>query len=500
MCNTKDSAKSTDELLALLRDPSLLRVHNLIDGSWRPSGKGHTYPVRNPSNGSVIAEVPFSDDSDALQAITSAQKAFCSWSKRTAKERSALLHQWHELILSNRNDLGIILSSEQGKPLSEAVGEVAFGASYIQWFAEEGKRLYGDIIPTHAADKRLFVIKQPVGVAAMITPWNFPSAMIARKAGPALAAGCTVVLKPAEDTPLSALALGELAVRAGIPNGVLNIVTTANPGPIGDAFTSHTAVRKLSFTGSTKIGKLLMSKCAETVKRVSLELGGNAPFIVFDDADAEAAVAGLMICKFRNTGQTCISANRIFVQDGIFDRFVEKLVHAVSLLETGNPLLPTVDQGPLINKAAFDKVDRLVSDAIRRGARTAIGGSGHSRGGLFYQPTVLLDVSPEAQLWTEEIFGPVASLVRFTTEEQVVEMANDTPYGLAAYFFSCDIGRIWRVAEKLDVGMIGINEGMISSELIPFGGVKESGIGREGSKYGIDDYVETKFLCLGGLQ
>lgn len=499
MSNAKSPAKSGAELMGLLRDPSLLKDRNLINGAWTASQSGRTHPVDNPSNGAVLAEVAFSNATDATQAIAAAHKAFRPWAKRTAKDRAALLKRWYELIVQNKDDLGLILSSEQGKPLPEATGEVLFGASYVEWFAEEGKRVYGDMIPTHATDKRLGVIKQPVGVAAMITPWNFPSAMITRKAAPALAAGCTVVLKPAEDTPLSALALGELALRAGIPAGVLNIITTGDPVPIGATFTSHPAVRKLSFTGSTRVGKILMSQCADTVKKVSLELGGNAPFIVFDDADVGAAVAGLMVSKYRNTGQTCISANRIFVQDGIFDRFVEKLVHAVSQLTIGDPVTSAVDQGPLINQAAFKKVNRLVADAVERGARAAVGGRPHARGGLFYEPTVLLGVSKDAQLWKEEIFGPVASLMRFKTEEEVVEMANDTPYGLAGYFYSRDIGRIWRVAEELEVGMVGINEGMISSELIPFGGVKESGIGREGSKYGIDDFVETKYLCFGGI-
>lgn len=499
MSNANVPATNGAGLEKLLNDPTLLKNRNLINGAWTDSRSGKKHSVFNPASGALLAEVPFSDGVDAEAAITAAHAAFRPWARRTAKDRAALLKRWFELIVQNKDDLGIILSSEQGKPLAEATGEVVFGASYVEWFAEEGKRLYGDMIPTHATDKRLGVIKQPVGVAAMITPWNFPSAMITRKAGPALAAGCTVILKPAEDTPLSALALGELAQRAGIPAGVLNIIVTGNPVPIGAAFTASPSVRKLSFTGSTRVGKLLMSQCGDTVKKVSLELGGNAPFIVFDDADADAAVAGLMVSKYRNTGQTCISANRIFVQDGIYDRFVEKLVSAVSKLKVGDPVSLKVDQGPLINEAAFNKVNRLVADAVGHGARTAIGGRPHERGGLFFEPTVLLDVSPKAQLWTEEIFGPVASIVRFKTEEEVIALANDTPYGLAGYFYSRDIGRVWRVAEELEVGMVGINEGMISSELIPFGGIKESGIGREGSKYGIDDFVETKYLCFGGI-
>ncbi|HEY4541881.1 MAG TPA: NAD-dependent succinate-semialdehyde dehydrogenase [Noviherbaspirillum sp.] len=499
MSETSSTVQVSPRLLAALQAPSLLRTQNLINGQWVAAASGERHPVHNPADGELLASVAYSTTADAENAVAAAQAAFRPWAARTAKERSALLRRWYELIVQNKDDLGLILSFEQGKPLAEATGEVLFGASYIEWYAEEGKRLYGDIIPTHATNKRLGVIKQPVGVAAMITPWNFPSAMITRKAAPALAAGCTVVLKPAEDTPLSALALGELAMRAGIPPGALNIVVTGNPVPIGAVFTSHPAVRKLSFTGSTRVGKLLMSQCADTVKKVSLELGGNAPFIVFDDADLDAAVNGLMVSKYRNTGQTCISANRIFVQDGVFDRFAEKLVQAVSRLAVGDPVAKAVDQGPLINRAAYEKVGRLVTDAVECGACVATGGRPHALGNLFYEPTVLLDVPAAAKLWSEEIFGPVAALTRFHSEEDVIAMANDTPYGLAGYFYSRDIGRVWRVAEALEVGMVGINEGMISSELIPFGGVKESGIGREGSKYGIDDYVETKYLCFGGI-
>jgi succinate-semialdehyde dehydrogenase/glutarate-semialdehyde dehydrogenase len=417
----------------------------------------------------------------------------------TAKARSVLLKRWHALIIEHQEDLGRILAAEQGKPLAESIGEVVYGAGFVEWFAEEGKRAYGDVIPAHAADKQLVVVKGPVGVAALITPWNFPSAMVTRKVGPALAAGCTVVLKPAEDTPLSALALGELAQRAGIPAGVLNIVTSADPVPIGQVFTSHPLVRKVSFTGSTRVGKLLMAQAAGTVKKVSLELGGNAAFIVFDDADLDAAVAGLMACKFRNTGQTCISANRIFVQDGVFDAFVERLQAAIASLSVGDALESGVQQGPLINDAALRKVSGLVDDAVGRGARVVTGGGGHSLGGLFYRPTLLVDVPSQARLCHEEIFGPVAALQRFRTEAEVVALANDTPYGLASYFFSRDVGRAWRVAAALHVGIVGINEGFISTELAPFGGVKESGLGREGSKYGLDDYLETKYLCFGGL-
>jgi succinate-semialdehyde dehydrogenase/glutarate-semialdehyde dehydrogenase len=482
-----------------LRDASLVRCANLIGGEWRASASGRTHPVLNPADGSLIAEVPFSDARDATAAVEAAQRAFAAWSARTAKDRAALLKRWHALIVENAADLGRLLSLEQGKPLDEATGEVLFGASYVEWYAEEGKRTYGDVIPSHAGNKRLVVVKQPVGVAAMITPWNFPSAMVTRKVGPALAAGCTVVLKPAEDTPLSALAVAELALRAGIPAGVFNVLTTGAPAPIGEVFTGHPAVRKLSFTGSTRVGKLLMKQCAESVKKVSLELGGNAPFIVFDDADLDAAIAGLMVCKFRNTGQTCISANRIYVQDGVFERFADKLVTTVSQLRVGAGIEPDVQQGPLINRAAFEKVCGLVDDAVASGARAAIGGKPHPLGGLYYEPTVLLDVRSAARMCSEEIFGPVAAITRFADEDEVVAMANDTPYGLAAYFYSRDVGRAWRVAERLEAGIVGINEGLISTELAPFGGVKESGIGREGSHHGIEDYLEVKYMCFGGI-
>jgi succinate-semialdehyde dehydrogenase/glutarate-semialdehyde dehydrogenase len=499
MNKSNKEVKSTNDLAALLSDPSLLKAANLINGAWVGSRSERMHPVLNPANGATIASVPFSDADDTTDAINAAHKAFPAWAKRTTKDRAALLKRWYELIIANKNDLGVILAAEQGKPLQESIGEVAYGAGFIEWFAEEGKRAYGDVIPPHAPDKRLVVIKQAVGVVGLITPWNFPSAMITRKASAALAAGCSVVLKPAEDTPLSALALGELALRAGIPAGVLNIVVTGAPAPIGATLTAHPAVRKLSFTGSTRVGKLLLNQCSDGIKKVSLELGGNAAFIVFDDADLDAAIAGLMAVKFRNTGQTCISANRIFVQDGIYERFADKLVQAVAKLRTGNPLDTDMQQGPLINQAAIDKVNRIVNDAVSRGARAAIGGQPHANGGLFYQPTVLVDVSKDAQLWTEEIFGPVAPLIRFGNEEEVVALANDTPYGLASYFYSRDIGRAWRVAEALECGMVGVNEGSISTELAPFGGVKESGIGREGSKYGLLDYLETKFICFGGI-
>lgn len=483
----------------LLRDPSLLKQANYIGGEWCAAADGVTHPVLNPSNQREIARVPASGAEDAKRAVAAAHAAGPAWAAKLAKERAAILRRWRDLIVEHQQDLGIILAAEQGKPLAESVGEVVYGAGFIEWFAEEGKRVYGDVIPPHAADKRLVVVKQPVGVTALITPWNFPSAMISRKVGPALAAGCTVVLKPAEDTPLSALALAELAHRAGVPAGVLNIVTSAQPAPIGDVFTTHPLVRKLSFTGSTRVGKLLMAQCAGTVKKVSLELGGNAAFIVFDDADLDAAVSGLMAGKFRNTGQTCISANRIFVQSGVYERFVEKLRHAMAALVVGEALQSNVQQGPLINEAAARKVAGLVDDARARGARVVSGGSQHALGGWFFEPTLLVDVAEDARLCHEEIFGPVAAVQRFDDEADVVAQANNTPYGLAAYFYSRDVGRAWRVAEALDVGIVGVNEGFISTEVAPFGGVKESGIGREGAKYGIEDYLEVKYICFGGI-
>lgn len=490
---------NAETLRASLADPELLRTCNLIAGRWQPAAGGAEHLVINPSNLQVLASVPASGAEDARAAVDAAHAAGPSWAALTPKERGAILRRWADLIVAHRQDLGVILASEQGKPLLESIGEVVYGAGFIDWFAEEGKRVYGDVIPAHARDKRLVVVKQPVGVTALVTPWNFPSAMVTRKVGPALAAGCTVVLKPAEDTPLSALALGELAQRAGVPPGVLNIVASGNPVPIGEVFTTHPLVRKLSFTGSTRVGKLLMAQCAGTVKKVSLELGGNAAFIVFDDADLDAAVAGLMACKFRNTGQTCISANRIFVHDGVFGSFVDKLAAAVRTLVVGDALADGTEQGPLINQAAFDKVSALVTDAVSLGAQVVEGGGAHSLGGLYYHPTVLTAVAPQARMDHEEIFGPVAALRPFRTEAEVVAWANDTPYGLAAYFYSRDVGRAWRMAEALEAGIVGVNEGFISTELAPFGGVKESGIGREGSKYGIEDYLETKYVCFGGI-
>ncbi len=482
-----------------LKDPGLFCRQCFIDGAWQNAEGGKTFEVINPADGSVIGSVPDMGRSEVRRAIEAAEKAWGPWRSLTAKARAAILGNWRDLILKNKDDLATIMVSEMGKPMAEAVGEIVYGASFIEWFAEEGKRLYGDVIPSQGADKRIIVLKQPVGVVASITPWNFPNAMITRKCAPALAAGCPVVIKPAEATPLSALALAELADRAGFPKGVLNVVT-GNPQEIGAEFTANPAVRKLSFTGSTRVGKLLMAQCAKTVKKVSLELGGNAPFIVFDDADIDAAVAGAMASKYRNAGQTCVCANRILVQSGVYDDFAEKLAKAVSTIKVGPTLGTSSDQGPLINQAALEKVERIVEDALGKGAKVLIGGKRHELGGTFFEPTILTDVTPDMACATEEIFGPVAPLYRFETEEEAVDLANDTPYGLAAYFYSRDMGRVWRVSEALEYGIVGVNEGIISTEVAPFGGIKESGIGREGSKYGLDEFTEIKYLCLGGLE
>ncbi|PKO89047.1 MAG: succinate-semialdehyde dehydrogenase (NADP(+)) [Betaproteobacteria bacterium HGW-Betaproteobacteria-12] len=483
----------------LLKDTSLLKTLAFIDGAWIAADSGATHAIWNPSTGAEIAQVPDLGAAETERAIAAAAAALPAWRAKTAKERGILLRRWYDLILANQEDLAVLMTLEQGKPLVEARGEVAYGASFIEWFAEEGKRVYGEVIPAPTGDKRLLVIKQPVGVTAAITPWNFPIAMITRKVAPALAAGCTSVVKPAEATPLSALALAELAVRAGIPSGVLNIITTARPAVVGGVLTASPIVRKLSFTGSTPVGKRLMAACADTVKRVSLELGGNAPFIVFDDADLDAAVRGALASKYRNAGQTCVCANRLLVQDGVYDAFAAKLSEAVAQMKVDDGLEAGTQIGPLINEAAVKKVEGLVADAVTKGAKVVLGGSRHARGGNFYAPTVLTDVTPEMAMAREEIFGPVAPLFRFKTDDEAVQMANDTCYGLASYFYSRDIGRIWRVAEQLEYGMVGINEGIISNEVAPFGGVKESGIGREGSHYGIDEYLTIKYLCLGGL-
>lgn len=483
-----------------LKRTDLLQRHAWIDGEWTPAHGGKTFAVRNPADGSVIAEVADCGPEEAHKAIEAAHRAFPAWAAMLPARRARLLRRWFELIRAHTDDLALLLTAEQGKPLAEAKGEIKYGASFVEWFAEEARRIYGDIIPPHAAGVRLAVIKQPVGVVAAITPWNFPNAMITRKVAPALAAGCTVVVKPAEDTPLSALALAVLAHEAGFPPGVFNVVPTSDPAPVGEVLTGSPLVRKLSFTGSTEVGKLLMRQCADTVKKVSLELGGNAPFIVFDDADIDAAVQGAMASKYRNTGQTCICANRIFVQDGVYEAFAKKFAEAVQQLRVGVGTEEGVHIGPLINEAALEKVERLVANATARGACVLTGGRRHERGGTFYTPTVLTDVTPDMAIAQEEIFGPVAPLYRFHTEEEVIRLANDTRYGLAAYFYGRDIGRVWRVAEALEYGMVGINTGMISTAVAPFGGVKESGIGREGSKYGIEEFVEIKYLCFGGIE
>ncbi len=483
-----------------LNDSALLRQQAYIDGEWVDAADGSRFEVNNPADGSVLANVPAMGVTETRRAIEAAATALPAWRARTAKERATILRKWFELIMAHQEDLAVLMTSEQGKPLSEARGEVAYGASFIEWFAEEGKRIYGDVIPAHGADKRIIVVKEAIGVVAAITPWNFPIAMITRKAGPALAAGCTMVIKPAEDTPLCALALVELAARAGVPKGVLNIVTTDRAADVGGELSANPIVRKLSFTGSTEVGKLLMRQCADTVKKVSMELGGNAPFIVFDDADLDAAVAGAMASKYRNAGQTCVCANRLLVQDGVHDAFAAKLAVAVAKLKVGPGLSGEVEQGPLINEDAVLKVETLLNDALEKGAQLVCGGKRHALGGTFFEPTILTGVTPAMRVAREEIFGPVAPLFRFHTEEEAIRMANDTEFGLAAYFYARDIARVWRVAEGLEYGIVGINEGIISTEVAPFGGVKESGIGREGSRYGIEDFVEIKYLCMGGIR
>ncbi|HEY8351139.1 MAG TPA: NAD-dependent succinate-semialdehyde dehydrogenase [Sphingomonadales bacterium] len=462
-------------------------------------GTKRQFAVHNPADGTLIADVADMGRDETLAAIQAARAALGPWSALTAKTRAQILRRWHDLILAHQEELAKLLTLEQGKPIQEARGEILYGASFIEWFAEEGKRLYGDVIPSHAPDKRLIVIKQPIGVVGAITPWNFPNAMITRKVAPALAAGCTTVIKPAEDTPLSALALGVLADRAGIPAGVINIVTSNNAPEVAEVLTGHPDVRKISFTGSTRVGKLLMRQCADGVKKVSLELGGNAPFIVFDDADLDAAVQGAITSKYRNAGQTCVCANRILVQRSVTDTFAAKFKAAVEALSVGEGLSGSNNVGPLINRAAVEKVDGLVKDAVAKGADVVLGGKPLDLGGHFYAPTILTGITPAMEIAHAEIFGPVAPIFPFDTEEEAIRLANDTPYGLAAYFYTRDIGRVWRVAEALEYGMVALNEGIISSEAAPFGGIKESGIGREGSKYGLDDFVEIKYLCLGGL-
>jgi succinate-semialdehyde dehydrogenase/glutarate-semialdehyde dehydrogenase len=482
-----------------LADQSLLKDSAYIDGIWCAADDGARFAVSNPADGATLASVPDMGEAETRRAIEAANAAWPAWRAKTAKERSVKLRRWFELILANAEDLARLMTAEQGKPLAEARGEVAYGASFVEWFAEEAKRVYGDVIPAPFNDRRYLVIKQPVGVVAAITPWNFPLAMITRKCAPALAAGCPVVVKPAEDTPLCGLALAALAERAGFPRGVFNVLTTSSGPRVGAELTRNPLVRKLSFTGSTEVGKLLIAQCADTVKKVSMELGGNAPFIVFDDADLDAAVAGAMASKYRNAGQTCVCANRLLVQDGIYDAFADKLAAAVAGLTVGDGMEEGVNQGPLINEAAVLKVEAHIRDAVEHGARVLRGGQRHEKGGTFFQPTVLADVTPAMRVTREETFGPLAPLYRFHDEAEAIRMANDTDYGLAAYFYARDIGRIWRIAEALEYGMVGINEGIISTEVAPFGGIKESGLGREGSRYGIDEFVEIKYLCVGGL-
>jgi succinate-semialdehyde dehydrogenase/glutarate-semialdehyde dehydrogenase len=486
------------DLTMPITDSSLFREQCYIDGRWVDADSGETMGVTNKATGEVLGSVPKMGADETRRAIEAANVALPAWRAKTAKERAVILRKWFELMLENQQDLATMMTAEQGKPMVESMGEVVYAASFIEWFAEEGKRLYGDTIPTFAPDKRVIVVKEPIGVVAAITPWNFPAAMITRKSGPALAAGCTMVLKPASMTPFSALAQAELAERAGMPSGVFNVVTGSS-GAIGGEITSNPIVRKLTFTGSTKIGKLLMEQCAGTVKKVSMELGGNAPFIVFDDADLDAAVLGAMASKFRNTGQTCVCANRIYVQEGVYDAFAEKLSVAVSAMKVGDGLKGETQQGPLIEPSAVDKVEEHIADAVANGATVALGGERHDLGGNFFQPTILTNVTQDMKIAREETFGPVAPLFSFKTEEEVIKYANDTEFGLASYFYSRDIGRVWRVMEALEYGIVGVNEGIISTEVAPFGGVKESGIGREGSKYGIDDFVEIKYALMGGL-
>jgi succinate-semialdehyde dehydrogenase / glutarate-semialdehyde dehydrogenase len=485
-----------DPQTPLLKDGKLFHQQCYIDGRWVDADGRQTIAVTNPATGAPIGAVPRMGATETRRAIEAADKALPGWRGKLAKERAAILRKWFELMLANQDDLGLLMTTEQGKPLAEARGEIAYAASFIEWFAEEGKRIYGDVIPTVWPDRRLVVIKQPVGVCGAITPWNFPAAMITRKVGPALAAGCTVVVKPATQTPYSAFALAELAERAGLPGGVLNVLT-GSAKDIGGELTSNPTVRKITFTGSTEVGRVLMQQSASTIKKISLELGGNAPFLVFDDADLDAAVEGAMISKYRNAGQTCVCANRILVQDKVYDAFAEKLAARVKALKVGPGTEAGVNVGPLIDENAVAKVEEHIGDALAQGAKVIVGGKKHSLGGLFFEPTVLTNVKTSMKVTREETFGPVAPLFRFKTEEEGVAMANDSEFGLAAYFYARDIGRVWRVGEAIESGMVGVNTGLISNEVAPFGGVKQSGIGREGSKYGIEEYLEVKYLCMG---
>lgn len=481
-----------------LKNNFLFKQQCHIAGNWVNADSDETIDVVNPANGETLGSVPKLSKNEVKHAVQVAADALPQWKAKTGKERAAILRQWFNLCIKHQHELAQLLTLEQGKPLTEALGEIAYGASFIEWFAEEAKRIYGDIIPAHSNDRKIIVSKEAVGVVAAITPWNFPNAMITRKAAAAIAAGCTVIIKPASSTPFSALALAQLAQQAGLPDGVLNIVT-GSARVVGGELTENPIVRKLSFTGSTDVGKTLLKQCAQTVKKVSMELGGNAPFIIFEDADLDKAVAGVMASKFRNTGQTCVCANRIFVHDKIYDDFSQRLAIMVSQQKVGNGLEQGVSIGPLVDMAAVEKVEQHIEDAIAKGAKTILGGQRHRLGGHFFQPTILANVSEDARLMNEETFGPVAPLLRFTDEADVIKKANDTEFGLASYFYTQDIGRIWRVSEALEYGIVGINEGIISTELAPFGGIKQSGIGREGSKYGIEDYLEIKYLCMGGL-
>ncbi len=481
-----------------LHDPTLFRQQCHVDGAWIGAANGASLAVTNPATGAVLGTVPALDAAGATAAVAAARTAFPGWAARTAGERALLLRRWYELIVAHVDDLAMLMTAEQGKPLAEARGEVLYAASFVEWFAEEARRIYGDVIPGHQADKRILVLRQPVGVVAAITPWNFPAAMITRKVAPALAAGCTVVCKPASQTPYSALALAELGVRAGLPRGAFNVIT-GPAGPIGGVLTRDPRVRKLSFTGSTEVGKRLMAECAGTLKKLSLELGGNAPFIVFDDADLDAAVAGAITSKYRNTGQTCVCANRLLVQSGVYETFATRLVAAVRTLRVGDGLAGETDQGPLIDVAALAKVEEHVADAVGKGAVVATGGRRHALGGTFYEPTVLTGVTTAMQVAREETFGPVAPIFRFETEAEAIALANDTEFGLASYLYTRDLARSWRVSEALEYGIVGLNTGLISTAVAPFGGIKESGTGREGSKYGILDFTELKYICVGGI-
>jgi succinate-semialdehyde dehydrogenase/glutarate-semialdehyde dehydrogenase len=494
----QNTASKVESVASGLKDPRLFREACYLDGQWVHAASGQMLDVDNPATGEIIGKVPRLSGAETRQAIEAANRAFPAWSKKTAKERAGVLRRWFDLMMENQEDLARLMTLEQGKPLAESKGEVAYAAAFLEWFGEEAKRIYGDTIPQHQADKRIVVIKQPIGVVACITPWNFPLAMITRKAGPALGAGCTVVIKPAAQTPFSALALAELAERAGVPRGVLNIVT-GSAREIGAELSSNPIVRKLSFTGSTEVGKILMAQCASTIKKLSLELGGNAPFIVFEDADLDGAVEGAIASKYRNAGQTCVCTNRILVQDSIYEAFAAKLAAAVKSLKPAPGLEAGATQGPLIDEAAVQKVESHIRDAQSKGAKVLVGGHRHTLGGRFFEPTVLTDVTSQMIVAREETFGPVAPLFRFKTEAEAIALANDTEFGLAAYFYGRDITRVWRVAEALEYGIVGINSGIISTEVAPFGGVKESGLGREGSKYGIDEFVEIKYLCFGGI-